>query len=140
MSLRSLSRVEMEVTSEDDVVLARGHARTLAEERGFDAFATAAITTAASELARNIWVHAKSGMVIVEEIEDDSERVGLRLEFRDRGPGIADVGRVLAGGFSTARSLGLGLSGSRRLMDEFAIESALGKGTVITILKWKRTR
>jgi serine/threonine-protein kinase RsbT len=133
-----LSRVELEVVSEDDVVLIRRQVRTLAERRAFDSFATAAITTATSELARNIWVHAKSGIVVVEEVTDERGRIGLRLEFRDTGPGIADVDRVLAGGYSTAKSLGLGLSGSRRLVDEFALETALGKGTVVKILKWKK--
>src|SRR5688572_26134087 len=124
MDRRSVSHSEFVIESEDDVVLVRRHVRTLAEQRGFDSFSTAAVTTATSELARNMWVHARSGTAIIEEIEN-GERIGLTMSFRDRGPGITDLDRVLAGGVSTARTLGLGLSGSRRLVDEFEIETEL---------------
>ena len=134
---RVVTRAEARIESEDDVVLARRKAREMAQEAGFDVFATAAVTTAASELARNIWVHARRGSVTIERIENGG-RSGVRMEFRDDGPGIADLDRALAGGYSTARSLGLGLSGSRRLVDEFQIESASGSGTRITVAKWVR--
>ena len=137
MSRQALSHVEMEIASEDDVVLVRREVRTLAEQHGFDSFATAAITTAASELARNVWVHANGGTAVVEAIDGDG-RMGIKLCFCDDGPGISDVDRVMRGGFSTAKSLGLGLSGSKRLVDEFDLETTPGKGTVVTILKWKR--
>jgi serine/threonine-protein kinase RsbT len=133
----SLARVELAIASEDDVVIVRRRVKTMAQERGFDPFATAAVTTAASELARNVLVHAKGGRAVVEAIAEGG-RKGLRLELRDQGPGIADLERALAGGYSTARSLGLGLSGSRRLVDEFHIETQVGAGTLIRVVKWAR--
>jgi serine/threonine-protein kinase RsbT len=137
MEIQVLSRIELGITTEDDVVLVRRRARMLAQSRGFDAFASAAMTTATSEITRNVWVHARSGTAVIEEVTDGA-RFGLRLEFRDQGPGIPDIDRVLAGGYSTARSLGLGVSGSRRLVDEFSIESAPGQGTVVRMVKWTR--
>ena len=128
---------EVPIAREDDVVLLRRRARALAQERGFDAFAAAALTTAASELARNVWVHAGGGRAILEEIAD-GHRTGIRLTFVDRGPGIADVERVLDGGGGDARSLGLGVSGARRLVEEFALETAPGEGTTVVICKWTR--
>ena len=135
--METLSRHEMKVETEDDIILVRRRARELAEARRFDTFATAAVTTATSELARNIVVHAGKGVAILEEVSD-GHRTGVRLTFTDEGPGIADVQRVLQGGYSTARSMGLGLSGSRRLVDAFELDSAPGKGTTITVVKWKR--
>lgn len=136
-NVRVLSREEMKVDAEGDVVLVRKRVRTLAQEQKLDTFATAAVTTATSELTRNIWVHAHKGRVTVEIVTDEHQRMGVRATFADEGPGIPDMDRVLRGGYSTARSMGLGLSGSRRLVDEFSIESQLGKGTVITFVKWK---
>jgi serine/threonine-protein kinase RsbT len=130
-------RHTLKLDTEDDIISARRRVRDIAEMRKFDAFATAAITTATSELARNVIVHAGKGVATLEEIENGALS-GIRLVFEDTGPGIADVDRVLAGGYSTARSMGLGLSGSRRLVDEFTLESKVGVGTKITIVKWKR--
>jgi serine/threonine-protein kinase RsbT len=135
--LQVLGRHELPIDTEDDVVLVRRKVRTLAQGRGFDAFASAAITTATSEISRNVWVHAGKGRAIIEEITDGA-RMGLCIEFLDEGPGIADIDRVLTGGYSTARSLGLGLSGSRRLVDEFAIDSTPGQGTRVRMVKWTR--
>lgn len=137
MTARVLSNEKLIVASEDDVVLVRRKVRQLAETLGFDQFTIAAITTATSELSRNILVHAEKGTALVEQISSGG-RTGIRAEFRDQGPGIADIDRVLAGGYSTAKSLGLGVSGSRRLVDEFRIETTVGHGTVITVVKWKR--
>jgi serine/threonine-protein kinase RsbT len=131
-----LSEQVFPIAREDDVVLVRRAVKLLAQARKFDSFACAAITTATSELTRNVWVHAGSGAAVVQEVTDRG-RVGLRVEFTDRGPGIPDIDRVLKGGYSTARSMGLGLSGSRRLVDDFTIESQVGQGTRITIIKWK---
>ena len=131
-----LTREELGIASEGDVIVVRRRVKGLAQERKFDTFATAAITTATSELTRNVWMHGKGGTAIIEEVTD-GVRIGLRIQFRDQGPGIADVERVLRGGYSTARSMGLGLSGSRRLVDEFMLESQVGKGTIVTIMKWK---
>jgi serine/threonine-protein kinase RsbT len=132
----STSRREMPIETEDDVILVRRAVRDIAQARGFDVFACAALTTAASELTRNIWVHAGKGRAIIEEVVS-GERQGVRVTFRDNGPGIADIDRVMAGGFSTARSMGLGLSGSRRLVDEFDLRSTVGHGTTVEIVKWK---
>ena len=136
-STQVLSRIEMPIASEDDVVIVRRKVRALAQARGFDAFALAALTTATSELTRNVWVHAGHGQAIVEELTD-GHRLGVRVEFRDDGPGIEDVARALAGGYSTAKTMGLGLSGSRRLVDEFVLESTPGKGTMVRFVKWTR--
>ena len=132
-----LGRHELAIASEDDVVVVRRKVKALAQARGFDGFAAAAVTTAVSEIARNAWVYGGGGTAVVEELWDGA-RFGLRLEVRDSGPGIPDVSRVLSGGYSTARSLGLGLSGSKRLVDEFAIESQVGWGTVVRMTKWAR--
>jgi serine/threonine-protein kinase RsbT len=127
----------MKIACEDDVVLVRRAARELAHARGFDAFASAAVTTAASELARNCWTHAGGGSALIEEVIDGT-RGGVRMCFTDHGPGIADLPRALAGGNSTVKSLGLGLAGSRRLVDSFNIDTVVGRGTVVTVTKWAR--
>ena len=128
---------EIRIDCEDDIIKVRRRVRDIAELRKFDSFATAAITTAASELARNALVHGGKGIACIEEVSDGF-RLGLRLIFHDRGPGIADMPRALAGGYTTARSMGLGLSGSRRLVDDFEIESVPGAGTKVTVTKWRR--
>jgi len=138
VSVTSTTRREMLIASEDDVILVRKAVRALAESHGFDTFANAALTTATSELTRNVWVYARRGQVLIEEVTN-ADRTGIRVTFRDEGPGIADIPRVLAGGFSTARSMGLGVSGSRRLVDAFDLQSEPGRGTTVEIVKWKTT-
>ena len=138
MNLTTCATLELPIVSEDDVILVRREARVLAEQIGLNAFATAADTTATSEMARNVWIHAGGGTARLEIVESGTRR-GLRLVFSDHGPGIVDIPRALAGGYSTARSLGLGLSGTRRLVDDFDIQSVPGQGTVVTIIKWQRT-
>jgi len=137
MPARVLATQEMKIASEDDVVLVRRAVRSLAERRGFDSFASAALTTAVTELGRNIWIHARHGAAIIEELED-GPRPGVRVEFKDQGPGIPDINWAMAGGNSTASSLGLGLSGTKRLVDDFQIQSEVGRGTSVRITKWKR--
>jgi serine/threonine-protein kinase RsbT len=136
MMLRVLSSREMPIACEQDVVLVRRCARLLAHDGGFDVFAIAAVTTAASELARNALTHGKGGRAVIEALASGS-RVGLRMRFDDHGPGIADMKGALAG-HSTGRSLGLGLSGSKRLVDEFNLQSQIGAGTSVTATKWAR--
>jgi serine/threonine-protein kinase RsbT len=131
------SSTELPIVTEDDLVAVRRRIRELAHRNGLDSFATVAITTAVSELARNVLVHAKRGTAMIEEVENNT-RKGIRIAFRDQGPGISDIDRVLIGGFSTAKSLGLGLSGSKRLVDDFQIDSRVGQGTVVTVTKWAR--
>jgi len=134
--VQTTSQREMRIDTEDDVILVRRAVRALAQAMGFNAFASAALTTAASELTRNVWVHARRGVAILEQVADGG-RLGVRVVFRDEGPGIPDLDRALSGGFSTARSMGLGLSGSRRLVDQFDIETIVGRGTKVEIVKWK---
>jgi serine/threonine-protein kinase RsbT len=136
VAIEATSRREMRIETEDDVILVRRAVRELAQGHGFDVFASAALTTATSELTRNVWVHARKGVAIIEEVKN-GEREGVRVTFRDEGPGIADIDRVMAGGYSTARSMGLGLSGSKRLVDAFELRSTPGHGTTVEIVKWK---
>lgn len=95
------------------------------------------LVTAASELGRNVLVHGRGGTMQIEELLRN-ERSGLQLVFADRGPGIADVEQAMVDGFSTARSMGMGLGGARRLVNEFAIHSTPGEGTTVTVIQWKR--
>ena|SRR3989344_4982340 len=129
--------IEMKVEAEDDIVLVRQKVRTLAQESGFDPFAVAAMTTAASELSRNVWTHARRGTAKIQVLRE-GDKVGLELICSDHGPGIADLKRAMAGGFSTIKSLGLGLSGTKRLVDEFHIDTEVGRGTTVTVRKWKK--
>src|SRR2546425_4392024 len=128
---------ETRIDKEADIVAVRQQVRELAKDLGFDQFAVAALTTAASELSRNVWVHAQRGVARITVLRN-GRRVGVELEFVDHGPGIADLNRALAGGFSTAKSLGLGLSGTKRLVDDFTIDSEPGRGTKVVIRKWKK--
>ena len=128
---------KIDIDTESEIASVRQRVRELAKEHGFDQFAVAALTTAASELSRNVWVHAHGGIARITVLRRGN-RVGLELEFIDHGPGIADVSRALQGGFSTAKSLGLGLSGTKLLVDEFSIETEPGRGTKVVIHKWKK--
>lgn len=136
MAVEVLSREMLPIRSEDDIVLVRRRVRAIAGEQKLDSFATAAVTTATSELTRNVFVHGGGGEATIEQVRE-SGRIGMRVTFTDNGPGIADIERVLRGGYSTAKSMGLGLSGSKRLVDELYIESQVGRGTTVTFLKWK---
>ena len=136
MAARVLSQHEMAIDDDDDVILVRRRVRALAEQFGFDAFATAAITTATSELGRNVWRHGGGGRATLFELENDG-RFGVKVYFEDQGPGIADLERVMRGGYSAVRSLGLGVSGSKRLVNDFEVRSAPGEGTCVTIARWK---
>jgi len=128
---------EIRIEKEADIIAIRQLVRDLTKTHRFDQFAAAAITTAASELSRNVWVHAHGGLAKIGVLRN-GPRLGLELEFVDKGPGIADLKRAMAGGFSTANSLGLGLSGTKRLVDEFSIDTEPGRGTQILIRKWKK--
>ncbi len=109
----------------------------MAEQLGFSASEATLVATAISELARNIVHYAGNGEIMIGRVEDDGKS-GVVVVARDRGPGIADVADAVCEGFSTAGSLGLGLPGIRRIMDEFNITSAPGIGTTVTVIKWKR--
>jgi serine/threonine-protein kinase RsbT len=123
------------LTGSDDVVRARHLVRDLATELGFDLVAQTRIVTATSELARNTHLHGGGGQLTITQVQDGRRR-GLRLEFTDSGPGIPDLPTALTDGWSSRGGLGLGLGGTRRLVDEFAIESAPGAGTRVEIVQW----
>jgi serine/threonine-protein kinase RsbT len=129
--------VTVPIASDLDIVAARQRGRTLAVHLGYTATDATLIATAISELARNIVSYAKRGEIVLASANNGT-RQGIVVVARDEGPGIADVSRALAGGYSTAGGLGLGLSGVRRLMDSFEISSERGKGTVVTVTRWKR--
>ena len=131
-----LRRDELPIRQEEDVVRVRQAVRHWAVELGFSLVEQTKIVTASSELARNTVIYGGGGVVHLEMLNDGSRR-GLRLSFEDEGPGIADPQQALKDGYTTGTGLGLGLGGARRLMDEFAISSEVGKGTRVTIAKWK---
>lgn len=123
------------VRIEQDVVLARQTARKLAVEAGLRLVDQTKLVTAASELARNTVVYGRGGDMDWEVLED-GHRKGLRLTFRDQGPGIADMKLAMTDGWTSGGGLGLGLTGAKRLVDEFSVESAPGQGTQVMICKW----
>jgi serine/threonine-protein kinase RsbT len=123
------------VRIEQDVVLARQSARKLAQECGMRLIDLTKLVTAVSELARNTVVYGGGGDMDWQILED-GPRVGLRLTFRDEGPGIPDLKLALTDGWTSGGGLGLGLTGARRLVEEFELETAPGKGTRVTIARW----
>jgi serine/threonine-protein kinase RsbT len=126
---------EFRITSENDIVMARKVVRDAATTLGFGITDVTRIVTAASELTRNIYHYAKSGVMHWRALNEGA-RVGLELTFEDSGPGIPDVEKAMEMGFSTGKGLGMGLPGSKRLMDEMTIESTVGKGTTVVVRKW----
>jgi serine/threonine-protein kinase RsbT len=133
----SVLRTEtMPIQSDGDVVLVRQKVRAWSVELGFGLVDQTKMVTAASELARNALIHGGGGTVQVEALNDGA-RKGLRLTFEDRGPGIPDIELAMRDGYSTGTGLGLGLSGSKRLCNEFDVRSAAGEGTRIMIARWK---
>jgi anti-sigma regulatory factor (Ser/Thr protein kinase) len=123
------------IRSDDDVVAARREARELAASLGFEPTDLTLLATAISEVARNITAYAGEGEIVV-SVRNNGEQLGIRVVARDAGPGIDDVDLALRDGYSTGEGLGLGLPGARRLVDEFAIDTAPGRGTVVTMVKW----
>ena len=123
------------ITGDADIVAVRARAKDLASVLSFSRTDQTLIAAAVSEIARNIVVYAGSGEIVLRPERGDG-RWGLRVVARDEGPGIADPEQALTDGYSTAGSLGLGLPGARRLMDSLEIESELGRGTTVTMLKW----
>src|SRR5882757_8168083 len=124
------------ISSERDIVLARQKVRALATELGFSVGNATLIATAISELARNIVAYAGKGEMDM-SIVYNSDRTGITIVASDSAPGISDIPLALRDGYSTSGSLGIGLPGARRLMDEFNIESQPGHGTIISVTKWK---
>lgn len=126
------------IESDADVVTARQRARSLAVGLDMPSTDQTLLATAISEIARNITAYAVRGEVLIDLVRDKRGRRGVRVIARDEGPGIADLDRALTDGYTTGGGLGLGLPGARRLVDDFDIESAPGKGTTVTLIKWAR--
>jgi serine/threonine-protein kinase RsbT len=126
----------MPLRSEQDIVLARQAVRQIAQRLRFSLVDQTKMVTAASELARNTLVYGGGGDMVWEVVHAGT-RQGLRLSFVDEGPGIADVALALTDGWTSGTGLGLGLSGTRRLVNEFALESAPGAGTRVVITRWQ---
>ena len=121
---------------QSDVVLVRQAVRDWSKELGFSLVDQTKVVTAASELARNTLDYGGGGVMILDMVRDGFRR-GLRITFADEGPGIPDLSLALKDGYTTGGGLGLGLSGAKRLMNEFEITSAVGQGTTIIVTRWK---
>ena len=128
---------ELPINTGDDVVRVRQAVRARASAARLSLVDQTKLITAASELARNTLVHGGSGVARVQIVQRDG-RPGVKAVFTDDGPGIVDVEKALTDGYTTGSGLGLGLGGSRRLVDEFVLETAVGLGTTVTVIKWMR--
>jgi len=129
--------ITVHIRDELDIVRARQEGRQVAKNMGFGAVDLARIATAISELARNIYTYAQTGEIWLEEVEKGSRR-GLQVMALDHGPGISNVEDAMRDGYTTSNGLGAGLPGTRRLVDEFEIESQISQGTRVTVRKWLR--
>jgi len=131
-----LNKETMLVVKEQDVVLFRNRVKEYAVKISMGLVNQTKLITAASELVRNMLKYASGGSILIEVITKGREN-GVRLTFKDQGPGIANIPLALKDGYSTGKSLGVGLPGAKRLVSEFDIKSVVGQGTVVTIIKWK---
>lgn len=127
----------VKIYNEWDIVAARQLGRSAAKEIGFGNVDQARITTAISELARNIYLYAEKGIITVERVAEQ-DRIGLKIIAEDQGPGIKNIAKAMEDGYSSSGGLGAGLPGVKRLMDEFSIQSEVGVGTTIITYKWLR--
>lgn len=125
------------INNDLDIVAARVEARNLAKEMGFEIIDQARIATAISELARNVVLYAHHGQITLNQL-DQNGKIGLQIICEDQGPGITDLDQIMHHSRPVARETGTGLPGTKRLMDEFKIESQPGKGTTVTVCKWLR--
>jgi serine/threonine-protein kinase RsbT len=128
--------VRVGIAQDADLITARAEGRALAERQGFSRTDATQIATAISEVARNIVVHVGEGEIVLRAL-DDGARCGIQVIARDDGPGMADAEAAVREGFATSGGLGLGLPGARRLMDDFEVESTHGRGTTVTMVKWR---
>ncbi|TAM49873.1 MAG: anti-sigma regulatory factor [Paraburkholderia sp.] len=131
------AEIRVPIEREEDVVIARQKGRELGAEIGFSNTDRTIIALAISEIARNIISYARRGEIVMCRI-DDGVRVGISIVAEDEGPGIADIELAMRDGYSTAKSLGVGLPGTKRIMDEFALTSVVGKGTTVKMKRWLR--
>ncbi|WP_235985823.1 anti-sigma regulatory factor [Mucilaginibacter segetis] len=135
MMILSLSKDTIQVLKEQDVVFLKNRVKETAVKIKMGLVNQTRLLTAASELVRNMMRYANGGVCLIEVVSSGRNN-GVRLTFSDRGPGIPDIAAAMRDGFSTGKSLGLGLPGTKRLVNEFDIKSKVGEGTVITIIKW----
>jgi serine/threonine-protein kinase RsbT len=135
-----LAETRVLIAGEDDIVASRRRAREAARQLGFGVVDQSRIATAVSELTRNVVRYATGGRgeVIVREASSAQRPIGIEIVVADEGPGISDVDQAMSEGFTSGAGMGMGLPGTRRLMDEMEIESGPGRGTVVTIRKWRR--
>jgi len=131
-----LNKDTMRIEKEQDVVPFRNRVREFALKIGMSLVNQTKLITAASELVRNMLKYAGGGIVVIEAISQGRDN-GIRLTFEDRGPGIKDIALAMKDGYSSGKSLGVGLPGTKRLVNEFDIKSKLGEGTTVCIIKWK---
>jgi serine/threonine-protein kinase RsbT len=134
--MKSLKCETVPIKNSSDVVMARQKVRQWAQELKFTLVDQTKLVTAASELARNTLDHGKGGQMRIEVVEDLSKS-GLRLVFEDHGPGIPDLAAALRDGYTTGTGMGLGLGGSKRLVNDFEIHSEPGNGTRVAVIRWK---
>lgn len=126
----------MKIEKEQDVVPFRNRVKEYAVKMGMSLVNQTKLITAASELVRNMLKYANGGVVIIEAINQGRDN-GIRLTFQDKGPGIKDISLAMKDGYTTGKSLGIGLPGTKRLVNEFDIKSIVGEGTTVSIIKWK---
>ena len=131
-----LNKDNVKIEKEQDVVLFRNRVKEYAVKIGMSLVNQTKLITAASELVRNMLKYANGGNILIEVINRDRDS-GIRLTFQDKGPGIKDIALAMKDGYSTGKSLGIGLPGTKRLVNEFDIESIVGEGTTVIIIKWK---
>lgn len=131
-----LNKDSMRIEREQDVVPFRNRVKEFAVKIGMSLVNQTKLITAASELVRNMLKYGGGGIVLIEAITEGRDN-GIRLTFQDKGPGIKDIPLAMKDGFSSGKSLGLGLPGTKRLVNEFDIKSILGEGTTVSIIKWK---
>ncbi len=135
MRLEMENCVRLVIGSYSDIIMAREHGRRIGKDIGFPVTDLTRIATGISEIARNIVIYAESGEMFIQVVESD-ERHGIEIKAHDNGPGISDITLAMSDGYSTGNRRGLGLPGTRRLMDEFKLESANGRGTTVIMRKW----
>ena len=136
MTKMVLNKDTMQILKEQDVVPFRNRVKEYAVKIGMSLVNQTKLITAASELVRNMLKYANGGQTLI-EVLSEGRNTGIRLTFTDKGPGIKDIQLAMKDGYSTGKSLGIGLPGTKRLVNEFSIESVVGEGTKVSIIKWK---
>jgi serine/threonine-protein kinase RsbT len=127
---------QIEILNEEDIVSARQLGRDIAKKYGFKLVESTQIAAAISELARNIIIYAQKGIIAIKMVLQGNDIQGIEIVAQDSGPGIENIELVMRDGYSTSRGLGLGLPGTKRLMDEFVLQSEPGRGTTVIVKKW----